>query len=135
MDWYDGKPYMIRRSRGYAPLPFFYGNSQGKDVLAIGGELKNCFCIGRNNLFYPSPYIGDMSDIRTVQALRESVQRMASLLEASPSVVACDLHPATTRRPWPANWAGLSCPSSITMSTSCPAWPKTTVTARHRRFL
>ena len=94
MDWYDGKPYMIRRSRGYAPLPFFYGNSQGKDVLAIGGELKNCFCIGRNNLFYPSPYIGDMSDIRTVQALRESVQRMASLLEASPSVVACDLHPA-----------------------------------------
>ena len=85
---------MIRRSRGYAPLPFFYGNSQGKDVLAIGGELKNCFCIGRNHLFYPSPYIGDMSDIRTVQALRESVQRMASLLEASPSVVACDLHPA-----------------------------------------
>ena len=94
MDWYDGKPYMIRRSRGYAPLPFFYGNGQGKDVLAIGGELKNCFCIGRNNLFYPSPYIGDMSDIRTVQALRESVERMASLLEASPSVVACDLHPA-----------------------------------------
>ncbi|OBZ32993.1 carbamoyltransferase HypF [Megasphaera sp. DISK 18] len=94
MDWYDGKPYMIRRSRGYAPLPFFYGSGQGKDVLAIGGELKNCFCIGRNNLFYPSPYIGDMSDIRTVQALRDSVQRMASLLEASPSVVACDLHPA-----------------------------------------
>lgn len=94
MDWYDGGPYMIRRSRGYAPLPFFYGNGQGKDVLAIGGELKNCFCIGRNNLFYPSPYIGDMSDIRTVQALRESVQRMASLLEATPSVVACDLHPA-----------------------------------------
>lgn len=94
MDWYDGKPYMIRRSRGYAPLPFFFGNGLGKDVLAIGGELKNCFCIGRNNLFYPSPYIGDMSDIRTVQALRESIERMAALLEASPSIVACDLHPA-----------------------------------------
>lgn len=105
MDWYDGRPYMIRRSRGYAPLPFFYGNGQGNDVLAIGGELKNCFCIGRNNLFYPSPYIGDMSDIRTVQALRESVERMASLLEASPSVVACDLHPPTIRRPWPVSWA------------------------------
>ena len=70
MDWYDGKPYMIRRSRGYAPLPFFYGRGSGKDVLAMGGELKNCFCIGRNNLFYPSPYIGDMADIRTVEALR-----------------------------------------------------------------
>ena len=72
MDWYDGKPYMIRRSRGYAPLPFFYGRGSGKDVLAMGGELKNCFCIGRNNLFYPSPYIGDMADIRTVEALRRT---------------------------------------------------------------
>lgn len=93
MDWYDGKPYMIRRSRGYAPLPFFYGNGTGKDVLAIGGELKNCFCIGRNHLFYPSPYIGDMADIRTVEALRQSIQRMTTLLEAKPAVVACDLHP------------------------------------------
>ena len=93
MDWYDGKPYMIRRSRGYAPLPFFYGKGSGKDVLAMGGELKNCFCIGRNHLFYPSPYIGDMADIRTVEALRQSIRRMTTLLEAKPSVVACDLHP------------------------------------------
>lgn len=93
MDWYDGRPYMIRRSRGYAPLPFFYGRGSGKDVLAMGGELKNCFCIGRNNLFYPSPYIGDMADIRTVEALRQSIRRITTLLEAEPSVVACDLHP------------------------------------------
>ncbi|WP_278949175.1 carbamoyltransferase HypF [Megasphaera elsdenii] len=93
MDWYDGRPYMIRRSRGYAPLPFFYGRGSGKDVLAMGGELKNCFCIGRNNLFYPSPYIGDMADIRTVEALRQSIRRMTTLLEAKPAVVACDLHP------------------------------------------
>ena len=50
-------------------------------VLAVGGELKNSFCIGRDDLFYPSPYIGDMSDLRTVQALRESIQRMETLLE------------------------------------------------------
>lgn len=93
MDWYQGKPYMIRRSRGYAPLPFFYGPGGGDDVLAVGGELKNCFCIGKNNLFYPSPYIGDMADIRTVDALRESVTRLETLLEARPKVVACDLHP------------------------------------------
>ncbi|WP_296902948.1 carbamoyltransferase HypF [uncultured Megasphaera sp.] len=92
-DWYDGKPYMIRRSRGYAPLPFFFGKGGERDVLAIGGELKNCFCIGRHNLFYPSPYIGDMADIRTVTALRQSIERMTTLLEAKPAVVACDLHP------------------------------------------
>ena len=93
MDWYQGKPYMIRRSRGYAPLPFFYGPGGEKDVLGIGGELKNCFCLGKNNLFYPSPYIGDMADIRTVQALKDSLARLSELLEAKPNVVACDLHP------------------------------------------
>lgn len=92
MDWYDVSPYMIRRSRGYAPLPFFVGHSQG-EVLAIGGELKNTFCIGKNNLFYLSPYVGDMADIRTVEALRQSVTRMETLLEAKPTVVACDMHP------------------------------------------
>lgn len=93
MDFYDHSPYMIRRSRGYAPLPFFVGKETGSQVLAIGGELKNTFCIGKDNLYYLSPYIGDMADIRTVTALRESVTRMETLLEATPSVVACDSHP------------------------------------------
>ncbi len=93
MTFYKRQPYMIRRSRGYAPLPYFFGDPSGRQVLALGGELKNAFCIGKSNLFYLSPYIGDMADIRTVDALRESVRRMETLLEASPSVVACDLHP------------------------------------------
>ena len=93
MDMYDGEPYMIRRSRGYAPLPFFVGSDEGKQVLAIGGELKNTFCIAKGNLYCLSPYIGDLSDVRTVDALRESVQRMESLLEATPSAVVCDTHP------------------------------------------
>ncbi len=93
MDFYDNKPYMIRRSRGYAPLPFLLGKPYQKMVLAVGGELKNTFCIGKRQLFYPSPYVGDMADIRTVNALKESIQRMQTLLEAAPKVVACDLHP------------------------------------------
>ncbi len=93
MDFYRGKPYMIRRSRGYAPLPFMTSAGFQGEVLAVGGELKNTFCIGKNDLFYPSPYIGDMEDLRTVKALKESITRMEGLLEASPSVVACDLHP------------------------------------------
>ena len=81
MDFYRGEPYMIRRSRGYAPLPFMMGNEFKGQVLAVGGELKNAFCIGKNQLFYPSPYIGDMGDVRTVKALKESVKRMEELLE------------------------------------------------------
>lgn len=92
MDFYHEAPYMIRRSRGYAPLPVMVKGFRG-EVLALGGELKNTFCIGRDELFYPSAYVGDMSDLRTMQALRETSKRMAELLETEPSVTACDLHP------------------------------------------
>ncbi len=93
MGWLAGKPYMIRRSRGYAPLPFMLSRDYKGKVLAVGGELKNTFCLGSNHLFYTSPYIGDMTDLRTVLALKDSIQLMESLLENRPSVVACDLHP------------------------------------------
>ena len=93
MDSFRNSPYMIRRSRGYAPLPVFFGKNLKGQVLGIGGELKNSFALARDDLFYLSPYIGDMSDLRTVQALKESVERMEHLLEIRPSVVACDPHP------------------------------------------
>lgn len=98
MDFYRGEPYMIRRSRGYALLPFMMGNEFKGQVLAVGGELKNAFCIGKNQLFYPSPYIGDMGDVRTVKALKESVKRMEELLETKPQIVACDMHPSYNTR-------------------------------------
>ena len=93
MDWAEGGPYMVRRSRGYAPLPVMLSAGLRGEVLALGGELKNTFCLGKDDLFYPSAYVGDLSDLRTLAALRESVDRMASLLEIAPQVVACDLHP------------------------------------------
>ncbi|MBR6403868.1 MAG: carbamoyltransferase HypF [Eubacterium sp.] len=97
MDFYAGKPYMIRRSRGFAPLPVMLGDGTNKPlkgcVLAVGGELKNTFAIAKDSLIYPSAYVGDMEDIRTVSALEESIVRMETLLEAKPTAVVCDLHP------------------------------------------
>ena len=94
LDFIDAEPSMIRRSRGFAPLPIFYDNSKSLyPALAIGGELKNTFCLAKNNLLYPSPYIGDVSDLRTVEILKNSIRRMMNLLEIKPEIVACDLHP------------------------------------------
>ena len=100
MDFYEDEPYMIRRSRGYAPLPYMLSawetsgkESGGTGVLAIGGELKNTFCIGTGSLFYPSSYIGDLADLRSVRALEETTRRYSRLLEVTPGVIACDLHP------------------------------------------
>ena len=91
----DGQraPYMIRRSRGYAPMPYIVSAPMRGQVLAVGGELKNTFCIGHDQLFYPSAYVGDLADVRTLQALKESTARMLTLLKVKPEAVACDLHP------------------------------------------
>lgn len=93
MDFYQGKEYMIRRSRGYAPLPFLMTGKAKRSVLAVGGELKNSFCVGVNRLAYLSPYIGDMGDIRTIRAFQDSAERFMQMLETDPDIVACDLHP------------------------------------------
>jgi len=92
VDFSGDRPCMVRRSRGYAPLPFRLPGFRGQ-VLGIGGELKNTFCPAKDELFYPSPYLGDLADVRTVRALEESVARLDSLLEIRPELVACDLHP------------------------------------------
>ena len=103
MDFVDEKPYMIRRSRGFAPLPVMIGSNETYagntaeglkgHVLAIGGELKNTFALAKDGLIYPSAYIGDMADIRSVDALTESVDRMTEMLEIEPSLIVCDMHP------------------------------------------
>ncbi|MBK5200226.1 MAG: carbamoyltransferase HypF, partial [Spirochaetaceae bacterium] len=93
MSFFENKPYMIRRSRGYSPLPIITTKKRHGAVLAIGGELKNCFTLATDDLFYISPYIGDMADVRSIKALAMAIERMEELLEIKPTVVACDLHP------------------------------------------
>ena len=93
MDYYKDESYMIRRSRGYAPLPVMVSAPWKGQVLAVGGELKNSFCIGVDGRFYLSPYVGDLEDLRTVNALRETIGRLETLLEVEPPVVVSDMHP------------------------------------------
>lgn len=114
VDFFEEKPYMIRRSRGYAPLPVTVteklfdknvktasepsADRNSDDILAFGGELKNTFCIGKGRLLYPSSYIGDLSDLNSDRALEETVERFLRMLDAHPAVVVCDKHPSYRSR-------------------------------------
>ena len=93
MAFYEDAPYMVRRSRGYAPLPVMVSAPWKGQVLAVGGELKNSFCIGVDGRFYLSPYVGDLEDLRTVNALKETIGRLETLLEVEPTAVVSDMHP------------------------------------------
>ncbi len=92
-DFFKNKPYMIRRSRGFAPLPIVVDEHLKGEGLAIGAELKNTFCIAKKNLLYPSPFIGDIGDIRSYTVLEHTVKKMTELFEAKPEWVVCDKHP------------------------------------------
>ena len=94
----DEKPVCLRRSRGFAPLPVVSSHAFKGSVLALGSELKNTFCLARDHLFYLSPHVGDLEDVRTVEALRETLIRLEELLEMRPSAIACDTHPAYASR-------------------------------------
>ncbi len=104
-DWLFGKPYMIRRSRGFAPLPVMLSADSERQAAAIGGELKNSFCVARNGMLYLSPYIGDMADLRTLRALDESLDRMLDMLECQPQTIVCDTHPMYNTVSFAEEWA------------------------------
>lgn len=89
---FQGRPLFYRRARGYVPrpvrLPFDAGN-----VLAVGAELKNAVCLTRNDRGILSQHIGDLQNAETCDSFRHTIDHLQTLLEITPSKVACDLHP------------------------------------------
>jgi len=81
-----------RRARGYAPypinLPF-----QAKQILACGAELKNTFCLTRDDHAFVSQHIGDMENAETLDHYENSIELYKKLFRIQPEIVACDLHP------------------------------------------
>jgi hydrogenase maturation protein HypF len=94
----DGRELPIRRSRGYAPLPVDLGRD-GPAVLAVGGELKNTFCLTDGSRAYMSGHIGDMETLETVRAFERAVSQLSEIRH-QPVRLAADLHPAYQTRNW-----------------------------------
>ncbi|MCL5036165.1 MAG: carbamoyltransferase HypF [Chloroflexi bacterium] len=90
---FSDRPYVIRRSRGYAPDPLVLPWKSQKTVLACGGELKNAFCILKDDRAYISQHIGDLKNPETMDAFRHSLNHFKEIFRLSPEAVAYDLHP------------------------------------------
>ncbi len=89
----------VRRSRGQAPLPVALP-FDAPASLAVGGDLKNTFCLAEGRLAWMSGHIGDMDDLATLRAFDGAVTHLAALTGVSPGAVAADLHPAYRSRAW-----------------------------------
>ncbi len=105
----DGRELPIRRSRGYAPLPVDIAaapdGTAAPPVLAVGGELKNTFCLTDGGLAYCSAHVGDMGSWETLRAFERAVGQMTRLRQ-QPVRLAADMHPGYLTREWAERQAG-----------------------------
>ena len=95
----------LRRSRGYAPAPIALPHA-APPILAVGGELKNVFCLARGRYAFLSPHIGDMENAETLAAFEESVERYQHLFHTKPELIAHDMHPGYLGTHWACEHAG-----------------------------
>jgi hydrogenase maturation protein HypF len=82
----------MRRSRGYAPFPVQLPFRTGH-ILAVGAELKNTFCLSRDEFAFLSQHIGDMENLETLEHFQTSIELFKHLFRIEPELIAHDLHP------------------------------------------
>jgi hydrogenase maturation protein HypF len=85
------EPRLVRRARGYAPFPIRLPFRTGP-TLACGADLKNTFCLTRDNYVFLSQHIGDMENLETVEHFESTIELHKRLFRIQPDVVACDMH-------------------------------------------
>ncbi|MFF7178125.1 carbamoyltransferase HypF [Streptomyces sp. NPDC008121] len=95
----DGEELTLRRSRGYAPLPVTLP-VEVAPALAVGGDLKNTFCLGEGHRAWLSAHIGDMDDLSTQLALVIAERQLESVTGVRPGLLAADRHPGYRSTDW-----------------------------------
>ncbi|MGX1885512.1 carbamoyltransferase HypF [Streptomyces sp. NPDC055287] len=100
----DGQPLTVRRARGYAPLPVRLPVPV-RPALAVGGDLKNAFCLAEGRTAWLSAHIGDMDDLATQQAFERAEHQLESITGVKPELLAADRHPGYRSGQWAARHA------------------------------
>ena len=83
----------LRRARGYVPDEIPLETQSPKNVLALGSDLKNTFCLLRHNKAILSQHIGDTANEQVRSQLRENLELFQSIYQFKPDIIAVDAHP------------------------------------------
>ena len=83
---------ILRRSRGYAPFPVKLPQPM-PSILATGAELKNSFCLTRDQYAFMSHHIGDLENYETLCSFEEGIAHFERLFRVTPDLIAYDKHP------------------------------------------
>ena len=84
---------ILRRARGYAPLPVRLPVAASAPLIAVGPHLKNTFTLVRDDQAFVSPHIGDLEGLEALEHWRQAYDRYRALFRIEPAVAVRDLHP------------------------------------------
>lgn len=84
---------VLRRARGFAPLPLRLPNTRARCILATGAQLKGTVALAKDGEVVVSQHLGDLFSAEGVELLERTARDLTRFFEARPDVVACDLHP------------------------------------------
>jgi hydrogenase maturation protein HypF len=98
-DVLDGEPRLLRRARGYAPLPVRVA-SPLPCILAVGPHMKNTVALSRGAQVFVSQHIGDLDAVESQAAFESVAADFLRLYDAQPAAIAHDMHPDYASTPW-----------------------------------
>ncbi|MDQ2931078.1 MAG: carbamoyltransferase HypF [Gemmatimonadota bacterium] len=84
---------VLRRARGYAPLPLTLPVASPVPLVAVGAQLKNTFTLADGRDAYVSPHLGDLDDLCTLDHFARTRKQLAALFRITPRAIAYDAHP------------------------------------------
>jgi hydrogenase maturation protein HypF len=88
-----GRELVLRRARGYAPLPISVVGTQHAVSLAVGAHLKNTIALTSGNNIFISQHIGDLETQQSLDAFHAVIHDFQNLYETKPPDIVSDLHP------------------------------------------
>ncbi len=86
-------PLLLRRARGYAPLPLTLPVASPVPLLAVGAHLKNSFTLVHGATAWVSPHIGDLEQLEGLEHFHHTLAVYRRLFQVTPQAVVHDLHP------------------------------------------
>jgi hydrogenase maturation protein HypF len=87
-----GRELVVRRARGFAPLPVQVVAEQ-PPLLAVGAHQKNAIACSVGRQVFISQHIGDLETAQSSQAFENVIAAFQRLYELKPQAIACDMHP------------------------------------------
>jgi len=88
-----GREQLLRRARGFAPLPVFLPRKVKHSALAVGGHLKNTVALATGSNVFVSPHIGNLENAAAFDSFRATIAHFMRVYAVTPDIVAYDLHP------------------------------------------